>query len=258
MSITAAAGLSLSLSAFAYWKKALTPGGIVLACLLCILITSVGGIPAFTVLVLTLVGTVAADKAAGVRADPAGVRRKSGSRDARRVFCNVGTGSASIALYLVTGMEGFLLAYYAVMAESLADSLASKIGPLSKEEPHDIWTGERIQAGLSGGVTRLGTFSELCGAVVIAVTVFAFSGDWKKAAIVLLCGFTGAVSDSVLGSRVQVKYICCRCGCITEREVHCGEKTIRHSGLPFMSNDAVNLTSNGIALLLALACTVLY
>ena len=198
MSITAAAGLSLSLSAFAYWKKALTPGGIVLACLLCILITSVGGIPAFTVLVLTLVGTVAADKAAGVRADPAGVRRKSGSRDARRVFCNVGTGSASIALYLVTGMEGFLLAYYAVMAESLADSLASKIGPLSKEEPHDIWTGERIQAGLSGGVSRLGTFSELCGAAVIAVTVFAFSGDWKKAAIVLLCGFAGAVSDRVL------------------------------------------------------------
>ena len=47
MNVVAAAGLSVSLSAFALWKKALTPGGVILAWFLGILITASGGVAAF-------------------------------------------------------------------------------------------------------------------------------------------------------------------------------------------------------------------
>ena len=61
--------------------------------------------------------------------------------------------------------------------------------------------------------------------------------------------------DSVLGSLVQVKYRCAVCGMVTERETHCGEKTLCVRGARWVSNDAVNLMSNafslGVALVLA-------
>ena len=51
---------------------------------LCLLITFAGGWTAFFVLAATFLLTVAADKLAGSRADPHGLRRKSGRRDAVR------------------------------------------------------------------------------------------------------------------------------------------------------------------------------
>lgn len=244
MNVMAAAGLSMSLSALALWKKALTPVGGILACLLGILITVSGGAAAFAVLCATLLGTVGADGIAGKRADPYGVRRKSGSRDARRVFCNVGIAAIALSIFLLTDDPVFRLAYYGVMAESLADSVASKLGPLSRQNPRDIWTRKRVPAGLSGGVTAAGTLSELAGASVIAIITGFCEMSWTAALIVVVSGFAGAVTDSFFGSRLQVKYQCRACGCITEREEHCGLKTLVVSGHPGVSNDVVNLLSN--------------
>lgn len=251
MDVLAATGLSLSLSALALWKKALTPGGLLLACVMCIAITSIGGLAAFSVLTVTLAGTVAADRIAGNRADPSGVRRKSGSRDARRVFCNVGIGTIALLLYGWRRDPVFEISYYAVMAESLADSLASKLGPMSEEVPRDIWTGKEIPKGLSGGVTRWGTFSEVIGAAAVAGTMMIWIPSVKTGMLVLVAGFLGAVCDSLFGSRLQVKYRCTRCGCITERESHCNTRTEKISGIRWISNDAVNLMSNITAMILA-------
>lgn len=244
MNVVAAAGLSVSLSAFALWKKALTPSGVILACFLGILITASGGVAAFSVLCATLLGTVAADRAAGKRADPHGVRRKTGSRDGRRVFCNVGVAAIAMGIYLISEDPVFKLAYYGVMAESLADSVASKLGPLSRQEPRDILTGKPVPAGLSGGVTAAGTASEIAGAAVIAILAGIGEMNWTAMIVVLLSGLAGAVADSVYGSAFQIKYICRKCGCVTEREEHCGFKTDPVSGFRFISNDTVNLLSN--------------
>lgn len=244
--------LSSSLAGLALWKRALTPGGTLLAWALCLLITAVGGGTAFAVLAVTLLGTVAADRFAGERTDPYAVRRKSGSRDAVRVFCNVGAAGCAMVLYAITGWKGFLLSYAGVMAESLADSLASKLGPLSKSPPRDIITMQPIPAGLSGGVSLIGTLSELLGAAVIAGL---FSLGTKSAWVFLpvtAAGFLGAMFDSVLGSVLQVKYRCTICGGVTEREIHCGETAIRISGFPWLNNDAVNLLSNLFALVFTL------
>ena len=141
------------------------------------------------------------------------------------------------------------------MAESLADSLASKLGPLSKSPPRDICTGRPVSAGLSGGVTWLGTLSELLGAAAIAGVSALGSQSVVTFGVVLAAGFLGAVFDSVLGSRAQVKFRCAVCGTVTERETHCGAPAVRVSGARCVTNDAVNLLSNLFALALSLALT---
>ena len=245
--------LSSVLAAAALWRRALTPGGTALAWALCVAITALGGGTAFAVLAVTLLGTVAADRFAGGRADPLAVRRKSGSRDAARVVCNVGVAACAMGLFGVTGNAAFRAGFCAVMAESLADSLASKLGPLAKAQPRDICTGKPVHAGLSGGVTPLGTLSELFGAAAVAAVSAAGYNSARLFAVVLAAGFLGAVFDSVLGSRAQVKLRCRVCGTVTERETHCGEPTLRVSGIGWVTNDAVNLRSNALSLAAALA-----
>lgn len=258
MSVAASLGISSALALFALWRRALTRSGSLLAWALCLLICAAGGWTAFAVLTATLCGTMAADKLAGKRADPNGLRRKSGSRDAMRVLCNVGTGAMAMGLYLITGRPLFAVAFAGVMAESLADSAASKIGPLSKRHPRDICTGKIVPTGLSGGVTLLGSLAELVGAAVIAAIWTLSTGDLREGCIVLLAGFLGAMADSVLGSRVQGKFRCPVCGKITERTEHCGAETTLCAGSRAVTNDTVNLLSNLAAALIAALLTQLW
>ena len=206
----------------------------------------------FGILFTTFAGTVVADKFAGERVDPYGVRRKTGSRGAERIFCNVGVGTAAMFLYLLTSRTMFLVVFASVMAESLADSLASKLGPLSQQNPVDIVTREQVNVGMSGGVTPLGTLSEAVGAAVIALIYGIGTGSFLGSIIVFLAGFAGALFDSVLGSCVQLKFRCPVCGTVTEREEHCGRKTEKISGWKHMSNDAVNFSSNLYSFIISL------
>ena len=247
--------LSTALAALALWRGALTPGGTALAWALCVAVTAFGGGTAFAVLAVTLLLTAAADRFAGGRADPNGVRRKSGSRDVWRVACNVGIAAAAMLAFGLTQNEVFRAGFCAVMAESLADSLASKLGPLSKSAPCDICTWRPVPTGLSGGVSVIGTLAELLGAAAVAAVSAAGYRSLRLFFVVSAAGFLGAMFDSVLGSRAQIRYRCGVCGMVTEREAHCGAPTEHLRGIRWMTNDAVNLTSNAFALALALALT---
>ncbi len=161
--------LSTALGAFALYKRALTPAGTLLAWAMCLCICYWGGLGAFLILAATFAGTIATDKVAGKRADPNKIRRKSGSRGAVRVFCNVGIATICMILFRMNGDFHFAVAYAAVMAESLADSVASKIGPLTKGQTLDLLTMKPVAQGLSGGVSLLGSGAALFGAAVIGV-----------------------------------------------------------------------------------------
>lgn len=257
MSFLPALVLSSALAWLALWKKALTPWGTVLAWGMCLVICRMGGLPAFLILTVTFLATVAADKLAGKRADPSGLRRKSGKRDAVRVLCNVGIGTAMILLYGTLGKSGhsprFLLAYAAVMAESLSDSLASKLGPIGRGKTVDICTFREVGVGLSGGVSGAGSAAAALGAIVIGAICLLFPGaDGKTALLVAALGSLGCLFDSVLGSRIQVKYRCPVCGALTERDRHCGVPGRVERGWHRVNNDTVNLLSNLFAAVLAI------
>ncbi len=245
--------LSTTLTAVAAFKRALTKTGLVLAWTCCLIITYFGGITAFSILAATLFFTVLSDKIAGKRADPKGIRRKSGARDHVRVFCNVGVGTLAMTLCGITGEHSFYLIYAAVMAGSLADSLASKFGPLAKTLPFDICTLRRTEVGISGGVTLLGLGSSLIGGVLIGcIYTLGSSFNFTNGVLIAGCGLVGSVADSVLGSLAQVKYKCPICKMVTERENHCGMPTTAIRGVRWVNNDMVNFLNNVTVFLLAL------
>lgn len=237
--------VSSALAGLAWYKKALTLSGIVTAWFLCIVISFFGGWSAFSILAVTFILVVAADKFAGKKADPNGVRQKSGARDACRVLCNVTFPALAMLLYGISRKELYLFVYSVVIAESLSDSLASKFGPLTNGRTVDICTFRETSPGLSGGISLYGSLTALVGALIIGAMSAVFQLQICRYAIfAALLGFIGCLFDSLLGSAAQVKYICPVCGTVSERSMHCGVKATVCKGLKPINNDAVNLCSN--------------
>ena len=246
-----AAVLSTLLACVAFALHAITPAGLAAAWLLCIIDTAIGGWQAFLILSLTFFLTAMADRYAGERADPGHVRRKSGKRDAIRILCNVGIASLAVVLAAVLHSRRFLTVYAAVMVESLADSLASKLGPLSEGLTVDICTFKKIAPGLSGGVSITGTAAAAIGSLIISLCLLLYPwSDWICVLSAAGCGFLGCMFDSAAGSLIQLKYRCPVCGSIVEGEIHCGQRTVQVKGMRFINNDMVNLLGNAFSFLL--------
>ena len=248
-----------ALAGLAAWRRALTPGGLALAWALAVVIGFCGGLTGFLALALTFIFTIAAGKISGKTRERAerDLHAKTGARDATQIFCNVFTGALMLVCFKLTGFPGFLWAYGGAMAASLADSMASELGVLSKRPPRDILTRKPVPPGLSGGVTLLGFAMSLLGAALVAACFAACtrtaSGSFFPAFLdVTAAGFFAAVCDSALGSGVQVKYRCAVCGKLTEKPDHCGEPGTPASGARWMTNDAVNLCNNLLGALAAL------
>ena len=245
-----------ALAGLAAWRRALTPGGLALAWALAVGIGLCGGAAGFLALAATFVFTIAAGKLSGARRERVEKRlhAKTGPRDAGQIFCNVFVGTLALLLWRLTAYRGFLWAYGGAMAASLADSMASELGVLSRRGPRDILTLRPVEPGLSGGVTALGFGMSALGAALIAL-VYALPADGPGFGAFLdvtAAGFFAAVCDSALGSGVQVKFRCPVCGALTEKPIHCGAAGTAERGLRFMTNDAVNFCNNLLGALAAL------
>lgn len=164
---------------------------------------------------------------------------RSGRRDAWQVLAN--GGSAAVAAVLFSGP----LALWIVagsLAAAAADTWASAIGALSRREPVDILRGLPVPPGTSGGITALGTVGGLIGALSLALPLGLLTRAAPPAAAAMGIGFGGMLLDSLLGSALQGKFACRRCGMNSERRRHaCGDRTERIGGLAWLTNDGVNL-----------------
>ena len=254
-------GLSAFLALVAIYKKALTYFATLIAFLSSVVITYCGGIPAFLVLAMTFIGTLVADKVSIRRKEKIfdSTNEKHGRRDTIQILCNVGVATGAILLYGIFKDEKFFWVYASVMASSLADSMASEIGVLTKGKTFDLRTGKVGERGISGGVSVLGLSASFVGAFIIALTAMSFDLSLSLFFIVTLCGWIGAFIDSLLGAFLQVKYRCPICQKLTEKHVHCKHETVYQSGIRWLNNDAVNLCNNVATFFLALAIlTFLY
>ena len=250
------------LAAIAAWRKALTKGGLLLAWALAVVIAFCGGWAGFLALAATFAFTVAAGKLSGKKREQAerALHAKAGARDAVQIFCNVFVGALSLLIWRLTAYRGFLWAYGGAMAASLADSMASELGVLSRRVPRDILTWKPVQAGLSGGVTALGFGMSALGAALVALCYSLPEGGPGFGAFldVTAAGFFAAVCDSALGSGLQVKYRCGVCGALTEKPVHCGAAGTAEAGVGWMTNDTVNFCNNLLGALAALGLYALH
>lgn len=243
--------------AFAIKRNALTADGVIAAIILDVIISVSLGNFGFVILLSFFVLGIVTDKIKknAEKREQNGeiVKKRHGeTRNCTQVLCNGAVGACASFLYLVTGERLFLISFLASFAEALSDTSASGIGALSKTA-FDVFRMKRCDKGLSGGVSLVGTVASLVGSSVIAVIAVSFGViDIGEALIVSLCGFLGCVFDTLLGSLVQVKYLCSKCGKIVEKRNHCGETTVYYRGVKFIDNSAVNFLGTLFSALLVI------
>ncbi len=180
------------------------------------------------------------------------VHEKGSRRDYIQVFANGGVALVCSIIYYYTNNYIYMIAMAISFAAATADTWASEIGVLSRKKPISIVTFKRIENGMSGGVSLLGTFSALCGAGFIAVIFIVLSyilNGINNNIFIILCiisifGFFGAIIDSILGATVQGSYLNEKDKIITEKKISNGSRNKKIKGFDFINNDAVNILSN--------------
>jgi len=191
------------------------------------------------------------------------VHQKGGRRDMLQVIANGGVGAACAVLYLVMNNAEWAVAFAVSFAASNADTWGSEIGVLSRHQPISLLTLRSVPRGVSGGVSLLGSGMALGGSFFIA-TAFAvanLAGRFLPPALVPLtlfvtaAGFAGSLVDSILGATLQAQYAAPAPSlsdvrdtlAITERATATdGTPNRLVRGLPFITNDVVNLASCAI------------
>jgi uncharacterized protein (TIGR00297 family) len=188
------------------------------------------------------------------------INEKTGGRDYTQVIANGGLGLIYAFLYYLTKNAIFIVAYTASFAAANADTWSSEVGILSKRRTLSIVTLKRTEAGISGGISLLGTAAGFCGSVFISFIFFIgyiVTAGWNDrlifySAIICLTGFSGTIIDSYLGALAQAKYKCAVCGKVTERRSHHNKATIHISGIRLIDNDTVNFISCLLASVIAI------
>jgi len=228
---------------YAIYANKLTVPGVLLAWLFGFIIVTFGGYVAFGSVALTILIILISD------------RIKKGHKDSKRnvyqIISNLLTPTLSIGLYAITGSEIFYTMFYAVIACSLADTLASSIGSLSKEKPFNVFTFRLMERGESGAVSHLGNIAALSGGIIIGVIYYIYTGDFKGFLIVSVMGFIGSTADTILGTLLQAQYRCHKCKKVIEVKKHCRVKAKLIKGYAFVDNNMVNLLSNTTVFILS-------
>lgn len=239
--------------ALASGKGILTRGGILAAVALDVIVSVSLGNFGFTLLLSFLLLSVAIDKVKKRMKGKDKIAKKGDKRDTLQVLANGLVPAAFAIVYLVTNNFAFVIAFCVALAEAFSDTAASGIGALSKTA-YDPFRRKRLEVGLSGGMSVIGTLASLVAPVLFLTVALAFSVlDIKWWLISSLIAFAGALIDSVLGSLAQAKYRCRVCSMMTEREAHCNEPAELVCGFRFMNNDLVNLISSVFAACLSVA-----
>jgi uncharacterized membrane protein/dolichol kinase len=131
------------------------------------------------------------------------------------------------------------------LAVSTADTWASTIGRFARSTAFDPFRWQKVPAGLSGGMTWIGTLAGLAGSINIAAFLFLLLPDWKllipHLIMIAVAGFGGMLLDSLLGSWFQRQYYA------NDRwydHPPAGSTVTQTRGISWMSNDLVNLLAN--------------
>ena len=130
---------------------------------------------------------------------------RGGIRSFQNVFSN-GLAACSFAVaYGLFQREIFLIGFLGAVATATADTLASEIGKTSKGKTILITTLKKVTPGTDGGISLLGEFATVAGAVIIAAMAFTtyMIGSFDVVLIVVAAGVIGATVDSVLGATLE-------------------------------------------------------
>ena len=240
--------------AFAYKKQALTTCGIIAAIIVDAIISLTLGNFGFVILLAFFTFGIFTDKIKKKHKNNSRKRKsdyKGSPRNYRQVLANSLAAVCCSIMFFITEKHIFVICFIAAFAEALADTTASGIGSLS-DKAYDPFRMRLCRAGLSGGMSFIGTLSSIVAAAIISLIACSFGMlSIIESVIVTIAAFLGGVFDSMLGSLLQIKFKCSVCGEIVEHHTHCYTPTVKHSGIRFIDNNAVNFISTIFASVLA-------
>lgn len=246
-------GLAVGIFLLVYFSGAIRYYGAVLAMVVVFCFTYFGGTVGITFLLLNYFSIFAIGL---LRRKLVSGGKEKHSRGFLQILINGGLGTALVVLYGLLQRQELLAAAMISIGGNFIDSVSSDLGTLSRREPYDLLRREKVERGLSGGVTWLGSLSALAFSLLIGVYICLSLG--RGAALGGLCSglvFSQSLLDSALGSALQVKYRCAVCGVVTERKNHCDAPTAHYRGLKWMDNNTVNILSSLVITALAVVLT---
>jgi len=167
---------------------------------------------------------------------------KGGTRDAGQVLANGGIAGLIMIFYALQPGEHLFAAYLGALAAAAADTWGTELGVLSRGGTISIRTFRRVEPGISGGVSALGTMGAAAGAATVALAgIYWSSAPCPMLVVVLLAGLGGMLTDSLVGATFQARYQCMRCHSVTERRFHCDLPARLVAGYSHVTNDLVNI-----------------
>jgi uncharacterized protein (TIGR00297 family) len=241
--------LALAVSSIAWYRKWLSIGGAATATVMGTMVWAIAGWQAAVPMLLFFVSSSILSLA--LRATGSSFDQKDRQpRDAIQVMCNGGIAVLCLLFFYFLNTGIWLWAYWASIAVSTADTWSSAIGNRFTGTVIDIKNGKPLRRGLSGGISVAGTLGGVAGAGIIALAGWLLNDHSFYWTGVLLTGFAGMMIDSVLGSLFQARY---RLVDGSQVEFEPAGGAVLEKGWRWLSNDLVNLLSNLIATLVALA-----
>ena len=251
-----------------YWRRSLSPSGVIGAIVVGTLIFGCGGWVWGLLLITFFVSSSwLSHYRRSDKEEAAEKFAKSSSRDLSQALANGGLGAALAVVHGQTPDPLVFAVFLGVMATVNADTWATELGVLSQLPPRLITTGQEVAPGTSGGMTRLGLWSSVAGALLIGTMAtaltqigFLLSGQsWSLKAIsypliAVVGGVTGSLFDSLLGATLQGIYNCDHCAQVTESPIHhCGRNARYLRGWIWLNNDVVNFFASMVGGLIAVS-----
>jgi len=196
----------------------------------------------------------------GYKKKVGGAQEKGGARNWPNILANGGLASVFAMANRVTPGPLLPVLFLGSIATSAADTVATELGLLSKSTPKLIIKPTKsVPPGTSGGVSPLGFVGAVFASFVIGLMALLLGVVSSAPLVLAVCavgGVTGAVVDSLIGATFQRKGYCVICQRPTEALSHCGEKSTRTGGVPFIENNMVNLISTLAGAIVAAAVAV--
>ncbi len=261
--ILVAAAAAGTIAGLAGWLRLLSYSGAIAAFVVGLVVFGLGGFTHAAVLVAFFVSCSLLSRLGRARkAGAAAFYDKGSRRDAWQVAANGGV-PAVLAFLCAVGPEPrkYTLLFLAALAAATADTWATELGGLWRGRPRLISNLRPVEAGTSGAVSWVGLLAAVAGAafVVLIGRVFwpersealLWTPDGPELMAMAWAGFCASIADSILGASIQAQYRCAKCGKTVERSVHCEQAAKLVRGLPWFSNDIVNLACSLVAVLFA-------
>ena len=166
---------------------------------------------------------------------------KSSERDYLQVLANGGIIGLLVVVDQFYPNQIFFYLAVTYVAAACSDTWSTEIGTLRNFKTYNILTFKKIEQGVSGGVSLMGSMGGLLGAIVIAAVSIFWINDTNILYLIVIAALFGNFSDSIIGATIQVKYKCKVCKKITEKRRHCDSETLYNNGVKFVNNDLVNI-----------------